>query len=104
MDIEENMDDSADAKEISDNMFRSMIQVLPSAGFDCGKGGAEDGEGGYEYSWQGVVGFVSALLGRRQLIRQTVDKVPFVGQIPGKEGMFMIAGMGGHGMVSDREV
>ncbi|ORY28951.1 FAD dependent oxidoreductase [Naematelia encephala] len=79
------MDDSAPSAEVEEAIFGSILQVLPDHGYTTNAGIPVQGHGGYEYSWLGVVGM-------------TPDRVPLVGQLPGKDGLFIIAGMGGHGM------
>ncbi|CAO2658539.1 Nn.00g062620.m01.CDS01 [Neocucurbitaria sp. VM-36] len=51
-----------------------------------GWGDAEFGPGeGFEYSWSGIIGL-------------SVDGVPFIGALPGKDGQWICAGHHGHGM------
>lgn len=48
--------------------------------------GEDDGEGRLRREWTGIMGFSG-------------DEVPFVGEVPGMEGVWVAAGFQGHGMV-----
>jgi glycine/D-amino acid oxidase-like deaminating enzyme len=77
------VDDSSLNPEISKNLKGSLVGY-----FGAETWGEEEGEadGRVVQEWTGIMG-------------ATADRRPFVGEVPGKKGMWVCAGFDGHGMV-----
>lgn len=81
-------DDSQPLAERTANAYSEFCKTLPGGGYRVEmdeRGVIKEGHGGLDYSWSGILGV-------------TPDNVPFLGEMPGKEGQYIIAGFNGHGM------